>query len=422
MVRLRKACVGASIGAGPNPVGTGETFHSIASYPLGAREIIVVHAAPPCTRRDWYGTHWVGDLQESKSRGTSAVATLPVTIVGLALVLAYQEQAPAPAQPKPQPKAKAKANTSGWAAYTSRDGDYRVEFPARPAESTRIIPSRTGNLEQKSYVVRAGGCIYLLQQTRYSRPFPVLGVADQLTQWKQGYLQGQVQLVRENDVTASDVVGQHFEYQTPSPRANGTINHVTRHFIRGSSYILLSVTTSPNQPLPRDADRFLDSFTFLTPPPGRGGAMAKGGPAGKAATAQPESPDGTPEEALRTFMVAAVAHDEEALRAITLPDPELEWLVRGEPAPEEVVARMRTLAKAMKIRRLKPGERIRGPQGKVAAVSPDDIGEDRALLLPEGAPSPVRARRVDGKWKIDARPAINQRKEAAAALQKGGRQ
>lgn len=352
------------------------------------------------------------------------MATLPVTIVGLTLVLAYQEQAPAPAQPKPQPqpkaKAKAKANAPGWAAYTSRDGDYRIEFPARPTESTRVTPSRSGNLEQKSYVVRAGGCVYLLQQTRYPRPFPVLGVADQLTQWKQGYLQGQVQVVRENEVTAGDVVGQHFEYQTPSPRANGTINHLARHFIRGPSYFLLSVTTAPNQPLPRDADRFLDSFTFLTPPPGRGGAMAKGGAAGKA-TAQPATPDGSPEEALRTFMVAAVAHDEAGLRAITLPDPELDWLVRGEPAPEEVVARMRTLAKAMKIRRLKPGDRIRGPQGKVAAVSPDDVGEDRALLLPEGAPTPIRARRVDGKWKIDARPAINQRKEAAAALQNGGR-
>lgn len=342
------------------------------------------------------------------------MATIPVTIVGLVLALACQGQAPTQPKAKSQPKAK----VSGWMTFTSRDGSYRIEFPTRPQESKEVRPSGgMGSLEVRTYLARAGGCAFMLQEFRYPRPFPGNMVEARLTQQKQSYLQGQSLLLRENNVTVGDVFGQHFEYQTPSPRANGTINHLARHFIRGSSYFLVSVTTLPNLPLPREADRFIESLTFLTPQPGRSGAMARGAGAEK-----PASPDGTPEAALRTFMVAVVAHDEAALRAVTLPDPEFDWLTRGDPAPEEVVARMRTLAKAMKIRRLKPGDRIRGPQGKATAVGQDEVGENRALLLPEGAPEPIRARRVDGKWKIDARPAINQRKEAAAALQRGGRQ
>ncbi len=346
------------------------------------------------------------------------MATIPVTIVGLALSLglAWQGQAPAQPRAKSQPKAKA----SGWTTFTSRDGTYRIEFPTRPQESTQVRPGGVGSLEVKTYLARAGGCAYLLQEFRYPRPFPGNAVEERLTRQKQSYLQGQSLLLRENNVTVGDVFGQHFEYQTPSPRANGMINHLARHFIRGSSYYLVSVTTLPNQPLPREADRFIESLTFLSPLPGRSGAMARG--AGKGAGAEkPASPDGTPEEALRTFMVAAVAHDEAALRGITLPNPELDWLTRGEPAPEDVVARIRGLARKMKIRRLKPGDRIRGPEGEVVAVKPDDVGENRALLLPEGAPEPIRAQRFDGHWKIDARPAINQRKEAAAALEKGSK-
>ncbi len=241
-------------------------------------------------------------------------------------------------------------------------------------------------------------------------------------------------MVRDHTVTVDDVTGEQFEYKGPSPRANGTVTCVTRHFIKGSSYYAMTVMSAPNQPLPREADRFLDSFHFTTTESAkadatpRAGAMAKSGTAPKGRPgAAAKAPSGgarsrpkedTPEDALRNFMVAFVQQDEAALRAITLPDPDFDWLLRGQRPPTEAVEEMRTLAMRLTIRRLEPGESVTLPKGQTLTVRPEEVSEDRAILLPEGDFLPVRLRRVEGHWKVDARPIISARKAAAAAQQK----
>ena len=61
----------------------------------------------------------------------------------------------------------------------------------------------------------------------------------------------------------------------------------------------------------------------------------------RTATATPSAKikvaDATPEDALRTFMLAVMAHDEAALHVVTLPDPDLDWLLKGPAAPPEVI-------------------------------------------------------------------------------------
>lgn len=342
------------------------------------------------------------------------MATCPVLIVFLSAVVSYQEP----------------AKTSGWTAFAPPEGDFKIEFPARPLEQSKAIPSAVGTIQQRVYYARSGGCLFTVQRFRYQRPFPILELADRLTEQKRGYLQGRVELVRENDVTVDDVTGQQFEYKAPSPRANGTVTSLTRHFIKGSSYYAMTVMSSPNQALPPEADRFLDSFHFTTREPAKAaaapktgaekpkdqpGAMAKAPAAG----ARPAIPDATPDEALRTFMVAVARQDEPVLRAVTLPDPELDWLLRGPAAPPEVVERMRAIAAEIKLRRLKAGDEIKLPQGKAAVVPPAEADEDHAVILPEGSQAPIRLRRIDGHWKVDARPIIAARKAAAAAQQKG---
>jgi hypothetical protein len=327
------------------------------------------------------------------------------------------------------------AKTSGWTTLTPREGDFRVDFPSRLMEQGKTIPSAVGTIEQKVYYARAGGCLFTVQRDQYQRPFPLLQLADRLAEQKKGYLQGQVELVRENSVTVDDVTGEQFEYRAPSPRANGAVTSLTRHFIKGSSYYAMTVMSTPNQPLPPEAGRFLNSFHFATKDPAKTPAAATIDAAPKAEEATPKSrpgmakapaggarpafSDATPEEALRTFMVAAVAQDEPTLRAITLPDRELVWLLGGQPAPAEAVEKVRTLAAEMKVRRLKPGDQITLPQNRVAVVGPEEATEDRAVLLPEGAQVSVRLQRIEGHWKVDARPVIAARKAAAAAQQKG---
>jgi hypothetical protein len=339
-------------------------------------------------------------------------------IVILASGLSYQESSKAPA----------------WTTVTSHDGEFRIDFPSRPQEQARPLPSRVGTIERRIYQVRAGGYLYIMRRDRYPRPVPLLGLADWLAEQKRGYLQGRVELVRDHNVPVGHVTGEQFEYKGPSPRVNGTVTALTRHFIKGSSYYSLTVMSAPNQPLSPDADRFLDSFRFATSDADRVGAATKSGATAKADAAPKGRPGGaaktpaddarsplqddTPEDALHSFLVAFVEQDEAALRAITLPDPDLVWLVRGLRPPANAVGMMRTYAMELKTRRLKPGESVAPPEGQPIAVRPEDVTEDRAVLLPEGDLLPIKLRRVEGHWKVDARPIIAARKAAAAAQQK----
>jgi hypothetical protein len=345
------------------------------------------------------------------------VVTSPLVIVLLAAGVSYQEPSKAPA----------------WTTVTSRDGEFRIDFPSRPHEQARPVPSRVGTIEQRTYQVRAGGCLYIVRRDRYPRPFPLLGLADWLAEQKRGYLPGQVELVRDHNVPVGHVTGEQFEYKGPSPRVNGTVTGLTRHFIKGSSYYALTVISGPNQPLSPDADRFLDSFRFTASDADRAGAAPKSDATAKSDARPKDRPgeaaktpasgarsrlkDDTPEDALHGFLVAFVEQDEAALRAITLPDPELEWLARGLRPPANALEMMRTYAMELKTRRLKPGESVALPEGQPITVRPEDVTEDRAVLLPEGDLLPIKLRRVEGHWKVDARPIIVARKAAAAAQQ-----
>jgi hypothetical protein len=342
------------------------------------------------------------------------VATSSILILLLAAGGSYQEP----------------AKDSARTTFTPREGDFRVDFPAgRIMEQGRPIPSAVGTIEQRTYYTRSGDCLFTVQRFRYPRPFPVLQVTGHLNAQKRGILQGNVELIRENDVTVDNVTGQQFEYKSASPRADGTVSSLTRHFIKGSTYYVMTVMSEPNQELPRQADRFLDSFHFTNADRAPADATSKVGATPKlgvgamgkapAGGGPPRYPDATPEEALRTFMVAGARQDEAALRAVSLPDPELARLVQGEPAPPEIVERIRAHAAEMKIRRLQPGDKIKLPPNQDTVVGPDDVGEDRAMLLPEAARFPVRLRKIQGHWKVDAGPIIAARKAAEAARQKG---
>jgi hypothetical protein len=128
--------------------------------------------------------------------------------------------------------------------------------------------------------------------------------------------------------------------------------------------------------------------------------------------------DATPEDALRTFMLAVMAQDGAALRAIALPNPEIEWLLKGQPAPPEVIDDAKTQFAKLPIKRLKQGERVALPRGKEYVVPANEVGDDRAVLLPRGSPIPTRLRKVDGRWKVSADPFIAARKAADAAKKK----
>jgi hypothetical protein len=128
--------------------------------------------------------------------------------------------------------------------------------------------------------------------------------------------------------------------------------------------------------------------------------------------------DASPEDALRTFTLAVMAQDAATLRTIALPNAELDWLLRGQPAPAEAINDAKMQFARLPIRRLKPGEKVVLPRGREYVVSAAEVGDDRALLLPQGSPIPTRIRKVEGHWKVSADPFIAARKAADAARKK----
>ena len=173
------------------------------------------------------------------------------------------------------------------------------------------------------------------------------------------------------------------------------------------------------------------SYTsFFTPPdhgqPGRfamvvewrRGDTTAGAPLGANApepseVGKTELADSTPEDALKTFLIGLAAHDGATLRAVALPDGDLEWLLLGPPASPDQVARLKAQLDREPMRRLKAGDPVKMPDGEDRVIKPADVRDGRVVLWPAGAPLPSRVENVGGHWKVFARPFIDARKAAA---------
>jgi hypothetical protein len=129
----------------------------------------------------------------------------------------------------------------------------------------------------------------------------------------------------------------------------------------------------------------------------------------------------TPEQAMRTFLIAMLTKDEPALRAVTLPTDDFQWMLSGEDAPADRVEEFKAQFTRMPIRLLKPGDEIALPGGRKFKVRPEEVTADRAVLLPEAMPIPFRIRKVDARWRVDATPIVAARKAAEAARKKSSR-
>ena len=121
---------------------------------------------------------------------------------------------------------------------------------------------------------------------------------------------------------------------------------------------------------------------------------------------------------MRTFVYAMAVRDEPTLRAITLPVEGFEWLMAGQAAPASVIKELEEKLAQQTFRSLKAGDKFTLPQGQVVVVQAEDVGPDRALLLPEGASLPTRLRKVEGHWKVDPSAVIAGRKADEAARRK----
>ncbi len=143
--------------------------------------------------------------------------------------------------------------------------------------------------------------------------------------------------------------------------------------------------------------------------------MSRSGPADASAGTKVKIADGSPEDALRTFVLAMAGRDDAALRTITLPAQGFEWLMSGPPAPASLLKELQERLALQPFRRLKAGDSITLPSGQPAVIKPEDVGPDQALLLPQGARLPTRLQRIKGHWKVDPSGVIAGRKASESA-------
>ena len=126
----------------------------------------------------------------------------------------------------------------------------------------------------------------------------------------------------------------------------------------------------------------------------------------KSAKKGPIAQAATPEQAMRSFIVAMMTKDEATLRAVTLPTDDFDWLLQGSAIPKDQTKEFKAQIARMPIRVLKPGEEITLPGNRKVTIKPEEVTADRAMLLPQGTPFPVSCRKINGRWNIDATPII----------------
>jgi hypothetical protein len=328
--------------------------------------------------------------------------------------------------------ARATPEKKVWDVVRSPDGDFAFSMPAKPGFETRKAQGPAGALEVLAYSCTFQDAHYQLQRARSPRSIAPDRVIAELAHLRKGHLKENTRLVKETKIVVDGVIGDDFTYAVPSPKGEGEVTKWARHFLTGQFYYVLTVTSPPGKPLPNDAARFVSSLTFEALVKAHHARM-KEGPTTPAqpptATARPTAPrqgsprgpstkvgvaDSTPEDALKTFLLALAARDAETLRAVTLPDPDFDWLLKGRPASAEVLAQMKSRLETNPIRRLKAGDPVRMPNGEPRVVQPDDVRDGRAVLWPNGALLPSRVERVGTRWKVFARPFIAARKSAEA--------
>ncbi len=129
----------------------------------------------------------------------------------------------------------------------------------------------------------------------------------------------------------------------------------------------------------------------------------------------------TPEQALRNFFVAMVTKDVTTLRDLTLPTDDFDWLLMGQALPANQIEVFKAQMAGQPIRTLRPGDEFTLAGNRKLKVLPEEVTADRAVLVPEAIPLPMRLRKVEGRWRVDAGPIIAARKAAEAARKKATR-
>jgi hypothetical protein len=325
-----------------------------------------------------------------------------------------------------------------WEVVRSADGDFAFSMPVKTEPKSAGAAGASGAGEVIEYFCEVQGTTYAIRRKRLDQPVASGQVIAELAMMKKNYLEQNSRLVKETKLVVDGVPGDDLTYTVPASKDNATVTRRIRYLLKDRHVYELTVTSPPGQPLPADATRFLSSLTFEAllkanmvrmATNAKPAARPRGEPRRIAPRTRPAEPtprtrvdlaDSTPEEALMTFLLALAAQDEATLRAVTLPDEDFDWLLKGHPVPAtpQVLATLKSSFAKSSFRRLGVGDRVNLPGGRVGVIKPADVADGRVVLLPVNPPLPARLENVGGHWRVFARTVIAARKSADSARQK----
>jgi hypothetical protein len=325
-----------------------------------------------------------------------------------------------------------------WVVIESKEGPVSFAMPGKPLEHVTEVQSPIGKIRTKAYIWQRGEEGLFLRHDTLPRAGPQNMAARAMEAALEKAGSGKIEIVSKAPINVSGASGLEVVAKEPSPDGKGKAT-VRMHMLeRGADVYLLVAKSATGKPLPPEAAGFFNSIRFDGKPAdkpaiaiaGAKAAMAKPAApiaAAKVAPAKPAPPakrkligkidrvDTTAESALRTFVMAMAAGDEETLREVSLPNPDLDWLLRGEATPVRGIKELKQQIIKARVDRLKEGDRVKITGKEVHAIRAAEVARDHAALKIDGTPGYAPLERIKGRWKVDPAPFIAARKAAEIA-------
>jgi hypothetical protein len=292
---------------------------------------------------------------------------------------------------------------SGWVVIESMEGPFSFAMPGRPVEKSGESRVANGMMRWKMYTYQKGEEILVFRQ-QISPPGGPPNSASRVLDVPENV--GGV-VVTKTPINVRGATGMELITKEQSPTGKGKELSRLRVMEQGPITYTIMARSGTGRAVPPEAAGYFDSIRF----DGKAAvakALAKRKRLGKV-----DRDDRTADGTLRTFLMAMEAGDEETLHAVTLPDPDFDWLLRGELTTARGLRELSDQVKKLRVERLKQGDRVRITPEEVHVILPIEVGRDRAALKIPGAPAYAPLQLVKGHWKVDPAPLIAARKAAA---------
>lgn len=148
---------------------------------------------------------------------------------------------------------------SDWKQIVSREGSFRIEFPAEPKEGKKDLETAAGKLTSHSYILEEGPISFFVSWMEFPSPYVrQVGAVDILNGAKEAFFKRfKGKFDKERIIQLGAAPGRDVTFTTEDD-----VKFRLRLFLRGSRLVQTMVMSEPEYIESADANRFLDSLKW----------------------------------------------------------------------------------------------------------------------------------------------------------------